>query len=677
MGCVASKKDEDDNVVSLCRERKRLLQLAIERRYAFADAQCKYNQSLCAVAAAIRLFLARHSSSSSSAFLISFPSIEPFMTNYPTLEPISGQPESQKEVKKTEEKLVSHEAFQEKKESESESEEGEVICEHFYDDSIAPPPEPSQGRDFEWDFFYPFDEVLREEVVNRFSQSPDDELRKVWEKEGIPELEEEGERVVMNANNGDMDHEESKGLRVMDTPTNGRELLEALKDVEDYFVRSYDSGLIVSRMLEVNRVRLLSGLEGIKENSNKLMSSATLSRSMSFSSSSCRSLLRSTSRSSSMWTELNDDLFKDYGGMEAGSHLLTLERLYAWEKKLYEEVKAGDKARKIYERRYFHSKKQEQDYKQDSREKNQVKAKDLQSRLFLAIRRAESISERIQTLRDKELQPQLVELLHALKKNWKTMEESYKTQSQIILEVKSYDCPTQGKFGTNSHQLATLQLNAELQNWRACFASYVSTQKSYIEILTCWLSKFIAPELESSTVGRYLTPPWTINGPLLLVICHNWMAYLETLPDKAVIFAMKGFAKDIRALLVQLGEEQRQKKKIDGLAKELERKVLAVHKLETRILESNTFDQKSEAYLENQKHILDMLRKKLDLEKAKHLDDVKETKQITLKGFRTGFYSVFESLAEFSKASENMYAGLVECREIANAAEEMDSELLG
>lgn len=266
MGCVASKNNEEDNAVSLCRERKRLLKLAIERRYAFADAQCKYNQSLCAVAEAIKLFVARHSSSSSSSssFLTNFPSIEPFMNNYTTLEPISGQPDSQKEeVKQTPEKAVSpQEAFQEKEETESE--DGEVVCEHFYDDSIAPPPESSGERDFEWDFFYPFDEVLREEsMVYRFSQSSHEELR-MEEKEGIPELEKEGERVVMNANNGDMVHEEGPGLRVIDTPTKGRELLEALNDVEDYFVRAYNSGLDVSRMLEVNRIRLLSGLEGIK-----------------------------------------------------------------------------------------------------------------------------------------------------------------------------------------------------------------------------------------------------------------------------------------------------------------------------------------------------------------------------------------------------------------------------
>ena len=33
---------------------------------------------------------------------------------------------------------------------------------------------------------------------------------------------------------------------MIDTPTDGRELLEALKDVEDHFIRTYDSSLEVS-----------------------------------------------------------------------------------------------------------------------------------------------------------------------------------------------------------------------------------------------------------------------------------------------------------------------------------------------------------------------------------------------------------------------------------------------
>jgi hypothetical protein len=45
------------------------------------------------------------------------------------------------------------------------------------------------------------------------------------------------------------------------------------------------------------------------------------------------------------WTEKSEtnksDIFEDYGGMKSGSHSQTLGRLYAWEKKLYEEVKVG------------------------------------------------------------------------------------------------------------------------------------------------------------------------------------------------------------------------------------------------------------------------------------------------------------------------------------------------
>jgi hypothetical protein len=44
-------------------------------------------------------------------------------------------------------------------------------------------------------------------------------------------------------------------------------------------------------------------------------------------------------KDSSNWVEYKNDLFDDYGGMDSGSHLLTLGRLYAWEKKLFEEVK--------------------------------------------------------------------------------------------------------------------------------------------------------------------------------------------------------------------------------------------------------------------------------------------------------------------------------------------------
>ncbi|KAM5551588.1 hypothetical protein ABKV19_026436 [Rosa sericea] len=68
----------------------------------------------------------------------------------------------------------------------------------------------------------------------------------VRDKEGIPALEDVGEGVIS----------EEKIV--------GRELLELLRDCKDHFMKAYDSGLDVSRMLETNMVQMLSALEEIE-----------------------------------------------------------------------------------------------------------------------------------------------------------------------------------------------------------------------------------------------------------------------------------------------------------------------------------------------------------------------------------------------------------------------------
>nr|DAD41710.1 TPA_asm: hypothetical protein HUJ06_016033 [Nelumbo nucifera] len=674
MGCVASKLEGEEEVVTLCRERKRLLKSAVERRYP------------------------------PSPFLITFPPPCPSSPSTATHNVISNPMFLQQAPSESTEEAAacqssdssscsdSSETRREEEAGREEQEEEHEVCQYFY--SEMPPP-PSPQRDFGWDFFNPFDGV-RAEVIGGFSRSSDEDLKVVREEEGIPELEEDEERergeqnAVMVAE--DEKHEESgaevvdvvgsanlnggeqKGLTVIDTPERGRELLEALKDVEDHFIRAYDSGKDVSRMLEANRVHLQSGLEEIKENSTKIIQAITWHRSTSSQSSSCKSFLASSSKGSSTWTEFKNDLFDDYGGMESGSHSLTLGRLYAWEKKLYEEVKAGDSTRKLYERKC--SQLRNQDGRGDdvrSLDKTRATVKDLYTRILIAIKSAESISNRIQKLRDEELQPQLVELLQGLMKTWKIMLESHETQNRIMFEVRSFTCPAYGKFCNDSHRLATLQLEAEIQNWLECFSGYITAQRAYVEALDGWLSKFIVPEVEFYSRGRSSIPPYRASGPPLLVICHSWLNSLEKLPDKTVTYALKSFRKDIRALWVQQGEEQQQKRKVDNLAKELDRRVLGFQKVETRILESKLSEHKIEPdvqqrieYLAERRNLLDMFRKRLEMEKSKHHNCMQETQRITLNGFQTGFSSVFETLAEFSKASLKMYDELVTFSEKAN-----------
>ncbi|CAK9153955.1 unnamed protein product [Ilex paraguariensis] len=406
------------------------------------------------------------------------------------------------------------------------------------------------------------------------------------------------------------------------------------------------------------------------ENSTKLIQAITW-RSTSSRSSSCKSLVASSSKSSSTWTEFKNDLFDDYGGMDSGSHSLTLGRLYAWEKKLYEEVKAGDSTRKIYERKC--NQLRNLDAKGDDGltvDKTRAAVKDLYSRILVAIRSAESISKTIEKLRDEELQPQIIELLQGLMRTWKIMLESHEIQNKIMFEVKTFTCPTFGKLCNNTHRLATLQLEAELQNWRACFMEYIIAQKAYINALHGWLSKFVVPEVELYSKSWSSPSPCHSNGPPLLMICQDWIASMEKLPDKAVAFAVKSFGKDVRAMWVQQGEEQQQKSKVDSLSKEYERKILAFQKAEKRIFESKLADHDSEQDIEHRaenlrerKDLLDNFRRKVDMEKEKHHSGMQETQRITLNGFQTGFGRVFESLTDFSKASLKMYNDLLNYQE--------------
>ncbi|WCJ32721.1 hypothetical protein M5689_014126 [Euphorbia peplus] len=654
MGCVLCKQNEEQDdvfldVLSLCRERKRFLKMGLERRYAFADAQFKYNQSLYALAMALRLFVARHSSPSSPLLITDAPPNE-------THQECQGlEQETQENGGKDEEKF------------EEEDDEEDEICEHFYDeDEDRNGPESPKGG-FGWDFFYPFDEI-KTELLSGFDFE--------GLKGGVSEVEDD-EKKKKDFNVG---NEEKKELKVIDSPTKGRELLEALKDIEDHFLRAYDSGLDVSRMLEANRVHLHSGLEEIKETSNKLIRSMTWNRSTSFRSLSSRSLLSSSSTNSSKWTEFKADVFDEFG-IEAGSHSLTLGRLYAWEKKLYEEVKAGEETRKVYERKC--SRLRKSDTSRDrfyTTDKSSAEVKELHSRISVAIRSAESISNRIEKLRDEELQPQFLELLNGLMTNWKIMLESHETQNRVMLEVRHFNTPAYGKFSNDSHRLATLQLEAELDNWRTCFDAYISTQKSYIEALCGWLSKFIPPEVEFYSGGKSLLPP--IGGPPLLITCQSWLAWLDKLPDSAVTYGMKSFAKDVHTLWSQQGKEQQQKRKVNGLAKELDKRNQAFQRTESRVLESKISEHESPAsvrnrieYLAEGRRLLDMFKKKLDEEKEKHISSMRETQQLTVSGFQTGFSSVFESLAEFSESSVKMYADLVTYSSNVKTADKNDINL--
>lgn len=591
---------------------------AVDRRYALAGAHCKYNQSLYAVALALRLFVARHSSSPSSRFLITFPEPSPNHTQSKS----AAVPAAVTKAVEVEEA-----------EEEDDEESNGSVCDHFYDDGKVDPTPPvvtsstsGQQNPDEfggWDFFNPFHHLM---VNDGGGEQKEGEKRKA-------------EDVKVAAADAKV------SLKVIDTPSlaneddNGRELLDALKDVEDHFLKAYESGVEFSKMLESSNVGPLDHLHS-KETSEKFIPAIAWHKSTITRSPSCRSLLSSSSRSSSTWTGINSssDIFEETGGMESGSHLSTLGRLYAWEKKLYDEVKAGNEIKKLYDRKSSQLSGENGGNKQGIEDQ----VNDLYSRMLVSIKICNSISKRIEKVRDDELQPQLIELLHGLTKTWKSMLESHKMQSRTMFEVKSF--PTATLANDRSRHLATLQLEAEIQNWQSSFSSYITSIKAYIEALTEWSNRTLTPVPEPST------------PPLVFTICRDWLIVTKNLPDKAVTYAMKRFSKDLRALWAQQGFELQQQQKVDRLVVEMEKHVVGFEKEERSIINSKPLNVKNKVdVLAEKKAKLDSFRKMVESEKAKCKDCVEETRRVILVGFQTGFSSVFDSLTEFCDVCVRKY----------------------
>nr|GEV86154.1 nitrate regulatory gene2 protein-like [Tanacetum cinerariifolium] len=498
----------------------------------------------------------------------------------------------------------------------------DIVCDHFYDDvtPIEKVTSSGEGHEFDgWDYFSPL--VVKDKV-------------------GDANVSQE----VQSAVGGGGANVSQEGIGVAqcgDGGSEGRELLEALKDVENHFLKSYECGLELSKLLEFNN-GVGPSLDHIdpKECSERLIPSIAWHKSTITRSPSCRSLLSSSSRNSFSLTEINSnsDIFDETGGMESGSHLSTLGRLCAWEKKLYDEVKAGYEIKKIYYR------KSSQLSNENGSKKSGIEdeVNDLYSRLLVSMKICDSISKRIEKVRDDELLPQLIELLRGLTKTWKVMLESHKLQSRTMFGVKTFTCAVLTNDG--SRHLATLQLEAEIQNWRTCFSSYIASTEAYIEALSEWAYRTIGPEHEFDT------------PPLVFTMCRNWLTVIKNLPDNVVTYSMKRFAKDLRTLWFHQEMEQRQKRKVDQLVAESGKKLVSFEREERNIVKSRPLNVKNKVdVLAEKKAQLESFRRMVETEKAKHNECVEETRRVILVGFQTGFSSVFDSLAEFSDVCVRKY----------------------
>ncbi|KAJ6740813.1 hypothetical protein OIU79_000849 [Salix purpurea] len=421
------------------------------------------------------------------------------------------------------------------------------------------------------------------EVEGSSRQAPDGQVRHVEEGQNayVSTLEQSGSKreKAVAVNNLSAEREDPSEF----ITHRAKDFLASIKDIEHRFFRASESGKEVSRMLEANNIRVgyseakggssaSSILVAVKfvccrgktalvshepvEHMTKII---TWKRTASSRSSSSRNPLVTATKDDA--SDSGSDFVEEFC-MIAGSHSSTLDRLYAWERKLYDEIKASESIRREYDRKCDQLRHQfAKDQSAHVIDKTRAVVKDLHSRIRVAIHSVDSISKRIEKMRDEELQPQLLELIQGLVRMWKTMLECHHAQ-YITISLAYHSRSTTGTPQGNTRRQIMAQLQQEVECFGLSFANWVNSHASYVEALNGWLQNgFLQPQERSK--NRRPFSPRRLLAPPIFVLCRDWSAGIKGLPSEELNNAIKTLLSDLHLLMEQQEEKLHNEDEVD------------------------------------------------------------------------------------------------------------------
>ncbi|KAF6152820.1 hypothetical protein GIB67_004649 [Kingdonia uniflora] len=491
--------------------------------------------------------------------------------------------------------------------------------------------------------------VEEKETVSSFDTSTgEEEEEEVGKKKGVT-FEVDPTSVL------DGESSQLSSLTTLSTYNGTQDIQDAVEEIRSEFEIASGHGTEVAVMLEVGRLSYQSKTDRLKVLSSRIqntLSTPTLTSSYR----QPRQPQRAAARVVKMAKAKYEKSEKDFR-MKSGDLSLTLERLYAWEKKLYKEVKDEERLRLMYERQC--KKLKLLDY--SGAESNKIDATRASIRKFLtkinvSIRTIEAIASRIHKLRDEELQPQITELINGLMRMWKSMLKCHQKQFQAILESKRRILRANTGIRRDSSFQATVNLEAELFNWCSHFNYWIETQKSYIVCLNGWLLRCLLKEQEVTPDGVVPFSPSRVGAPPVFIICNDWCQQMERLSETDVSTAMRVFGLNLHQLWERQDEEQRRRVKAEYLSKDFEKRVRSLRKEGGRLQrERDASSEKSIALsesgvspLDDLKVDLDSLKKRLSEEKVRHKNTIKQVHEAASNSLQAGLIPVFQALGNFS-----------------------------
>lgn len=536
-----------------------------------------------------------------------------------------------------------------------------------------PPPMPEIKGMSSWDYFFSMENVpgpMLAEVEENQVESVDMERRVLEERARKMEVEEtprrsekaevleraselppqpplpeaaiEATNIVKRVKQGVQAEGKKK------SGTSNVNLEKIFADLDDCFLKASESAHEVSSMLEATRFHYHSNFadkRGHINHSERVLRVITWNRSF-------RGLPNA------------DDGMDDFDSEENETHATVLDKMLAWEKKLYEEVKAGEQMKLEYQKKVASlNKLKKRGSNTDALERMKASVSLLHTRYIVDMQSMDSTVSEINRLRDEQLYPKLVSLVDGMATMWEIMREHHESQSKIVQALRSLDISHSLKETSDHHHERTRQLCGVVQEWHLNFSAHMTQQKEYMKALNGWLKLNLVP-IDTSLKEKVTSPSRPQNPPIQMLL-HAWYDFLEKLPDEPAKSTIDNFATIIQTIWQHQKEELDFRNKCADSRKEYIKKTRDFENWYNKYLQKRMPSDETDPDPAQDKDIIAERQLAVEAAKKKVEDDeeayerqcihVREKSLMSLKGHLP---VLFRALSDFALACSDMYRNL-------------------
>ncbi|KAJ9537479.1 hypothetical protein OSB04_030212 [Centaurea solstitialis] len=447
-------------------------------------------------------------------------------------------------------------------------------------------------------------------------------------------------------------------------------LLQIFTQLDDFFLKASESANEVSKMLEANRLHYHSNFadnreasdadseatDSIVSKTNKELFFPMLTWHIDHSARVMRVI--TWNRSFKGFPEAADDK-DDFDSEENETHATVLDKMLAWEKKLYDEVKAGELMKLEYQKKIASlNKLKKRNASTDHLERTKATVSHLHTRYIVDMQSMDSTVSEINRLRDEQLYPKLVQLVEGMAVMWESMRVQHDNQSKIAQALRSLDISHSPKETSEHHYKNTRQLHVYVEMWHSQFEKLMLNQKEYVKFLNNWLKLNLIP-IDNNLREKVSSPQRPQNPPIQSLL-RTWHDFLEKLPEEGARTAIHNFAAVMDTIFQYQTEEMKMKERCEETRRELARKTRKFEDWYNKYMERRTTDdmENDKDVIADQQITVEALKNRLEEEEETYQRQCIQVRDKSLMNLKTGLPEVFRAMSEFSWACSNMYRNL-------------------